>query len=54
VVASVPFLAEEEEAVHPDRWVPLSEGERKEKGYRFGNLAGRAVGCLQCWAERVP
>jgi hypothetical protein len=29
VVVSVPFLAEEEEAVHPDRWVPLAEGERK-------------------------
>jgi hypothetical protein len=26
------FLAEEEEAVHPDRWVPLSEGEVERRG----------------------
>jgi hypothetical protein len=32
----VPFLAEEEEVVHPDRWVPLSEGEVERRGYRFG------------------
>jgi hypothetical protein len=36
LVASVPFLAEEEEAVHPDGWVPLSEGEVERRGYRFG------------------
>jgi hypothetical protein len=41
----VPFLAEEEEAVHPDRWVLLPEGERREKSTGSGK-AGMGRGLI--------
>jgi hypothetical protein len=33
---------------------PAVSGRKRERGYRFGELAGWAAGFFLCWAETVP